>query len=109
MTKLIGFWNALNQQVPKNFMVQQTVSETTFKQELQEKLEAIGRLDALLINPPEIVTENNTHLEQDLSDFYVFTGFVPPGKHTLIVYQQGNYYFKNILVDGCKHDVLPVA
>jgi hypothetical protein len=56
-----------------------------------------------------VVTENNPHLEQHLSDFYVFTGFVPPGKHTVIIRQKSNYYFKNILVDGCKHDVLPVV
>lgn len=81
----------------------------TFSQELIEKLEVVGRLDALLINPPQVVTENNPHLEKHLLGWYVLASLVPPGKHTLIVHYQGSYYFRNILVDGCKYDVLPVA
>jgi len=52
MTYLIPFWNALNKQVPKDFVLKPSATLTTFSQELMEKLEVVGRLDALLINPP---------------------------------------------------------
>jgi len=90
-------------------MLKSNTFKTTFKQELTEKLEAIGRLDALLINPPEAFTENNPNLEKSLSGYYVFCGLVPPGKHTLIIEHGKNFYFRNMLVDGCKYDVLPVV
>jgi hypothetical protein len=78
-------WQEINDKVPSDFKVTETVSKTLLKQEISEKLEAIGRLDPFLINTPEIVTEDNKNLITNMQDILVFSGYVPPGNHTLII------------------------
>jgi len=57
-------------------------------------------MDPFLINAPSVQSENNEEgLKVVLSNYFVFAGYVPPGKHSVLIKTRKtnkSYVHKNI-------------
>ena len=57
-----------------------------FRAELTQRLEGRGYLNPLILNAPNIQSESNEeNLRKELKNYSVYTAFVPPGRHTIII------------------------
>ena len=86
MQRTLDYVRELDSKLPEDFQLQYTNECLTFKQEILQKLKAIGLDDSVLINVPEVQSEyNEDALKFELQKWQVWGGFVPPGRHSIVI------------------------
>lgn len=112
MNEMISYWNELQSSLPHDFRlkIDSLGSYLRFKQEIVQKLEALGHMDPLLINAPSVQSEHNEEVMREvLANYFVFAGYVPPGKHSILIKAKNtndSYLQKNIVIEPNALDYL---
>jgi hypothetical protein len=65
--------------------------------------------EAIVLNYDDALNRvfyNDSSLQRDC---FVFAGFVPPGKHCVVIKDQDSYLYKNLLIEGREAPVIEPA
>ena len=114
--KAYDFYEELNSRLPDDFEMKHTAERLLLQQELYQKVEGVGHKNPLLLNVPNIESElNDVNKEWQIKKMFVFSGYVAPGRHTILIkrrcesenFDDADFMMKNLMVYPNEDDSIP--